>query len=114
MLPTGQPAGELGAALEEDRKQLEGLAAQLGVALAPAGDEARRQILLDGQALKYSPPLRAMPDAPSGDAIGRFAGDDLVSEADLPAMDIGKPLIVFSRVVLPAPFGPTTETTSPS
>ena len=31
-----------------------------------------------------------MSDAPAGDAIGSFAGDGLVGEADLAAMDIGK------------------------
>src|SRR5215217_3780334 len=31
-----------------------------------------------------------------------------------PPWTLARPLIVFSSVVLPAPFGPTTETTSPS
>ena len=74
---------------------------------------ADENVLEDGHAGERARDLERASDAGPGAGMGRHVGDVLAVEQDLPAVGPELPLIRLSIDVLPAPFGPTTPSTSP-
>ena len=74
---------------------------------------AEAKVLRDRQRAEHPPPLRAMRDADPHDARGRQAVDPLAGKTDRAARGRMRPEMVRSVVLLPAPFAPSSATTSP-
>ena len=121
LLAAGQQAAALGAALLEDREQLEDPLLGLGLGgLVPAAHAAGPQVLLHASAGRRS----AVPPGPGPDPSGRSAAGSRPArsvpsnctepDSTRPRCSLRVPEMVRSSVVFPAPLLPRTATTLPS
>ena len=70
-------------------------------------------MLANGQPGKQRPSLGHERQSPAGQEVGGHAPDVLAGKLDLPEIGRLSPAIVSRVVVLPAPLGPSSATTSP-
>ena len=76
--------------------------------------DSNAQVLLDSQGSEYVAPFRDHRHAASGDLLGRGPIIRLSPSLISPWRGVTAPAITFSRVDLPAPFGPETKSVWPS
>ncbi len=104
LLAARQPARRLVTPLAEDREQAVYLVAQLGEALAAAGDVAGDQVLLDRE-LEHPPPFGQWPMPRRTIWCGFSPTTSSPLKRMVPLVGRFSPLIVRSSVVLPATIG---------